>query len=172
MNEKKIPITYFEKGVKVETEFNIKLVPNHTNREYLVICQNTREYLTLHTEIVTVNALLNLQQERAVILADPKNKKTVKQKDIDDCMSKLQSFLSQIEGLKIKMEKYQGGNECDIYVQKINLIIWVMGKNGFKEPFDKFNFWDENLNPDDLDDFLNKICSKDLSIGDVKKKAV
>jgi len=172
MNPKKIEITYFEDGKKIETELRIELVPNHAYREFKNISEATNEYLVLHTEIVSTYAMMRLQQDRAQILSDPKNKSTVKEDDIKDCTEKLNIFLTKIDELKAKMEKYQHGNECDIYSKKIDLIMWILKQNGFEDKFLKFEFWDQNLNQDEIHDFLVRLCTKDILPSDGKKKAV
>ena len=142
-------LDYFEDGIIKTETLKINFVSNRCRREYNEIISGAYEVQNLFD---------NINYKTANISALKKEKPKDYKKNISDIEKEILIFVS-------KIEKY---GETQILQKRYEIVKKILEQNNITdEKFFNFEFWDENVDPSDIINFLDKCIFKDI---DTKKK--
>ena len=146
-------LKYREKGEEKKKHIVIKWVSNYCTREFREMLQSIDEVRKAKDNLEI------LMSERGTCLNDGKNGAA----DWKDRMKKLDAEVEE------NTQKILSYNDNDFFERRFNLLKQIVEDNGIKDDdLLSFEFWDRNVEPSDMMEFLAAAVYKDIS-GDKKK---
>ena len=147
-------INYFENGQQKEISIGIVFVSNRVNRDYLEMVEEIVQFKTDY------DLLQKKMENCSSVLIDKAEGWEDRIKDIEN----------DVYELKLKMADYSSGS---ILEKRFDLITRLLKDNGVKdERLYNYEFWDENIEPDEAMKLLTLAVNKDkntVTNGEKKK---
>jgi hypothetical protein len=152
----KIELEYFEKGESKKIDIIISRIFNWALKEHGEIIEEATQVQIKYK---------NLQDKLDELSYESGNFEG-SGKDLFAFRDKMQA---EIKELTDGLNKYK---DSDFFKRRFDLIVGILDDNGIDdERLKSFDFWDRQVDPEQLMIFLNKACYKDIAKNEVSGRA-